>query len=517
MEQQGSRIEVFCCYAHEDEPLLNKLKTHLSPLQRQQLIHIWHDRDISAGAEWEQEIEKHLNTAHIILLLISPDFISSEYCYSTELKSALERHNQRKAIVIPVILRPSDWEDVSPGDFRLGQFQALPRDAFPVTRWDDRDDAFLDVAKGIKKVVQDLARFSPRALTPPGQGMNHPYHPTSSLAWSLDGTYLATGHQDATVHIWRTSTGSLYRTYTGHARPIRTLAWSPNGYSLASTDSETFRIWKPSTGLDTNITGDLYFASGVRIEYLTWLADGQLGVFTCNRSSREDIHDASQQVSIVWKGVPSHSDKDLISATFAWSPNGHYLACANTKEAYSESAWPSLSEIQVWDTLTGTGWTADSSRRGPQRPGSAWRPSDPLERLRRRESLRSRINTLAWSPDSQFIASSCCEPTMNEQIICIWSIGNRKLSVLHRSQRGTVTALAWSPDGKYVAFAAWDGTLQICAPDPSTEDVYFGPVRSASPMDILAWSPNGQFIASASREIQIWSVPERFWLKKEES
>ena len=63
-----SRIEVFVCYAHEDEALLNKLKTHLRPLQRQGLIDVWHDRDISAGTEWEQEISQHLNAAQVIVI-----------------------------------------------------------------------------------------------------------------------------------------------------------------------------------------------------------------------------------------------------------------------------------------------------------------------------------------------------------------------------------------------------------------------------------------------------------------
>ena len=100
-----STTEILCCYAHEDQKLLNKLKAHLKPLQRQGLIDVWHDRDISAGTEWEQEIIKHLNEAQIILLLVSADFMSSEYCYSIEMKKAIEKHERGEARVIPVILR----------------------------------------------------------------------------------------------------------------------------------------------------------------------------------------------------------------------------------------------------------------------------------------------------------------------------------------------------------------------------------------------------------------------------
>src|SRR5690348_3042969 len=99
-------IKIFFCYAHEDELFLDKLKKYLSPLQRQGLIDVWYDRDISAGQEWEPELIKHLNKAQIILLLISPDFMNSDYCYSIEMKRAIKRHEHREATIIPVILRP---------------------------------------------------------------------------------------------------------------------------------------------------------------------------------------------------------------------------------------------------------------------------------------------------------------------------------------------------------------------------------------------------------------------------
>src|SRR5580700_9435942 len=103
-------VKIFFCYAHEDEALLNKLQTQLKPLQRQHLIDIWHDRDITAGAEWEKEISEQLNSAQIILLMISPDFMASDYCYSIEMKRALERHQRKEARVIPIILHHVHWQ-----------------------------------------------------------------------------------------------------------------------------------------------------------------------------------------------------------------------------------------------------------------------------------------------------------------------------------------------------------------------------------------------------------------------
>lgn len=146
-------IKIFFCYAHEDEPLLNKLKTHLKPLQRQGIIDVWYDRDISAGTEWEREISEQLNSAQIILLLVSPDFMDSDYCYSVEMKRSMERHEGKDACVIPIILRPVYWQKAP-----FGRLQALPTDGKPIesSNWHNLDEAFFSVAEGIREVVDKL-------------------------------------------------------------------------------------------------------------------------------------------------------------------------------------------------------------------------------------------------------------------------------------------------------------------------------------------------------------------------
>src|SRR5271169_4591905 len=101
-------ITIFISYAHEDEDLRQVLDKHLSLLKRQGLIGVWHDRDISAGTDWKQTISIHLSAAQIILLLVSPNFMASKYCYSVEMKQAIERHDAKEARVIPIILRPVD-------------------------------------------------------------------------------------------------------------------------------------------------------------------------------------------------------------------------------------------------------------------------------------------------------------------------------------------------------------------------------------------------------------------------
>jgi tetratricopeptide (TPR) repeat protein len=155
-----SPMEVFFSYSHADEKLRKELEKHLGLLKQQRDITTWYDRDIGVGAEWEQEISEHLNTARIILLLISPDFMSSDYCYSKEMKRAVERHESGEACVIPIILRPCDWQKAP-----FGKLQALPKDAKPVTSWSSQDAAFLDVVKGIREAIERL-RLSPVSTQP---------------------------------------------------------------------------------------------------------------------------------------------------------------------------------------------------------------------------------------------------------------------------------------------------------------------------------------------------------------
>ncbi len=156
-------IELFYSYAHEDETLRTQLNTHLALLQQQELIRPWHDRDISAGTLWDKEINAHLRSARIILLLISPDFIASDYCYSVEMQEAIKRHVAGEARVIPIILRPCDWEAAP-----FGKIQASPKDGKPVTTWSNRDQAFTDIAKGIRKIVEEMvgARSADTAQAP---------------------------------------------------------------------------------------------------------------------------------------------------------------------------------------------------------------------------------------------------------------------------------------------------------------------------------------------------------------
>jgi TIR domain len=139
---------IFFSYSHKDETLRHKLEMHLSMLKRQGFIEAWHDRRITPGDVLDKTIGAHLERADIVLLLVSPDFLASDYCYEYEMARALERHDAGACRVIPVILRPCDWRHAP-----FGRLLAAPKDGKPITRWPDSDEAFLDVTQAIKSAV----------------------------------------------------------------------------------------------------------------------------------------------------------------------------------------------------------------------------------------------------------------------------------------------------------------------------------------------------------------------------
>lgn len=144
-----SAIDIFISYAHRDEALREELGRHLMLLQRQDVIRTWHDRQIGAGTEWQDSISEHLRSADIVLLLISADFLASDYCFDIEAQFALERHETGESRVIPIILRPVDWQSS-----RIGKLLALPKDGRPVTTFPNHDVAFTEIAAELRRLAE---------------------------------------------------------------------------------------------------------------------------------------------------------------------------------------------------------------------------------------------------------------------------------------------------------------------------------------------------------------------------
>jgi hypothetical protein len=143
-------LKVFYSYSHRDERHRERLETYLAPLRREGLIAEWHDRRIDAGTDWRDDIDRELNRADLILLLVSGNFMASAFVSMQELTVAMERHRAGTTRVIPIIVTHADWR----GSF--GHLQALPRDGKPITTWRNRDEAWYNVAQGLRATIEDL-------------------------------------------------------------------------------------------------------------------------------------------------------------------------------------------------------------------------------------------------------------------------------------------------------------------------------------------------------------------------
>lgn len=165
-------VEVFYAYAQADEILRQTLEKHLVTLQHQGIICGWHDREITAGDIKEEVVNQHLNSAQLILLLISPDFLASDECYQMALY-ALERHAKGQTKVIPILLRPTEISQLP-----FAHLSPLPSDNKPVTLWTNQDAAFVDIAKGIRQAAERILNI-PNSFIRKSQG--NPFNPTQYI------------------------------------------------------------------------------------------------------------------------------------------------------------------------------------------------------------------------------------------------------------------------------------------------------------------------------------------------
>lgn len=144
-------LKLFISYSHKDENYKDQLITHLSSLKRQGVVKDWHDRKIFAGEEWDNSIKQELLDSDIIILLISADFLNSDYCSEIEIKKAMERHELGEAKVIPIIVRPCDWKNLP-----FSKIQGLPKDAKALSTWKNIDEGYLNIIDGIKNVINTI-------------------------------------------------------------------------------------------------------------------------------------------------------------------------------------------------------------------------------------------------------------------------------------------------------------------------------------------------------------------------
>ena len=486
-------IEVFCCYARKDQPLLLELKAHLAPLQREGLILLWDDMHIDAGTEWEKAIHHHLKTAHMILLLISPDFMASEYCYGIEMQQALERYERKEVVVIPIILRPVSWQRAP-----FSKLQVLPKDATPVTssKWHHPDEAFLDITENIRRIAEkmlgkasdkggvssiispiQLSSLGPAGLLPPVRStlvLSQPDKKAPSLSaqpsqispavpsqpkqrysrrklfvgLGLAGLALVGG---ASLWWWET-TPHLPYTYSGSTDG--TVIWSPKTQRVASASLEhTLEIWDAFTGQNLKT----YHGHTANIYGIAWSPDGQR-VVTGGPDTIPRVWNVTTGESL---SLEKHNN---IIQDVAWSPNGQRIASASRD-----------STVQVYDAISGN-----------------------LLYIYRGHS--SVVVSVTWSPDNIHIASTGWDGYVN-----IWNATNGEAFFPPINTNAILNAVAWSPDGKYLAFGGDAQQVSIIDITGNTIYIYTG---HTDVVRYIAWSPKSQRIASASfdRTAHVWDA-----------
>jgi hypothetical protein len=150
---EGS-VEIFCSYSHKDEALRQEFETYVNILKQFGLIQLWTDQQIVPGQFWDKVIDEHLNRADIIVLLISPDFVTSEYCRGKEMARAKERAEREEAFVVPILLRPCPLLE----RYWFAKLQMVPKDARPLTLWSNRDEAWSDVTVRLNQTLEQVLR-----------------------------------------------------------------------------------------------------------------------------------------------------------------------------------------------------------------------------------------------------------------------------------------------------------------------------------------------------------------------
>lgn len=173
MDRESQGLKIFISYSHRDEAHRRDLEDHLAQLRREGRIAVWHDRKIGAGREFAGAIDEALEAADIVLLLVSARFLASDYCYDIEMKRAMARHAAGEARVVPVILGPCEWRKAP-----FGKLNALPVDGKPVVKWRPKDDAYTDIARGLRAVCEEIAETrktghgGPRICNLPPRNLN---------------------------------------------------------------------------------------------------------------------------------------------------------------------------------------------------------------------------------------------------------------------------------------------------------------------------------------------------------
>lgn len=473
-------LKVFCCVAPEDQAMLEQLKKHLKPLQRQGQIAIMSSLDTPAGSELEKERRLLLENADVILLLLSPDFMHSDYCSRIEMIQAIKRYDQGAVQVIPVLIRTTYWEDTP-----IARFQIIPTGAKPVSRWRDQDEAFHDIVGHLKRF---LARFlaeqeqkeviaNPTLVETTSASLNLPAFPlsilparpkamiqalytlaghagaVSKIALSMDRKILASWSSDRTIKLWDARNGQFLHTLTGS---VDNMVLSADGQVLASWSAgHMIQLWDTRTSKLLLTLKD----SEHTIQHMASSTDGQILACSGNFRGKYTIKLWNVQASQLL-----HTFKGDAYGIhhMALSTNGQVLACSGS--------FHGRQMIKLWDvrsgklllilkenkddihslTLSADGQILACS--GPDWTIKLWN----VRTGKLLHTLTGLAHYITLSANGQILACSGLD-----QAIKLWNVQTGELLVVLKGHTREVCSMAFSADGWILASGSEDQTIKV--------------------------------------------------------
>jgi len=428
-------------------------------------------------------------------LLVSADFLASDYCYGIETKRALERHELGEARVIPVILRPVYWEGMP-----FSHLQALPTAARPVTGpgWRNQDEAFADIVRGLRRAIAAHRRKvdwilikaicdwadgnkgqdkSTRQQLAADNAVRFTLHMLKQGGFVKDSASIptASARPNGGSASPAPERGTLLRAYDVHASWVVAVTWEPNGTRIASAGGDgTVRVWDAETGEGLfTYRGHTRLLNVANIQAtvytVAWAPEG-LRIASAGDGTQVQVWNATTgQILTRYQG---HSG--LLSNVFAiaWSPDGKRIVSACSTIGLDKT-------LHLWDTVTG----------------------QLLNRYSVPSGLMPNFSVLsvAWSPDGTRIAATC-----EGKVIRVWNTETGHLASTYRFRSDMASHIAWSPDSRYLAAALTDHTAQVWDTFTGTVvGIYHGHTQGVR---YIAWSPDGTAIATASndRKVHIW-------------